>query len=253
VATQRGNQGRAFEGNRRINEWLADGCIGPVREVHVWSDRPTLAGRSPLYWAPGLERPTDTPLVSSVLDWDLWRGPAPWRPYHPAYVPFKWRGWWDFGSGGLGDMGIHNIAPVFSTLKLGAPSSVHASSTPVFPETLPAASIVHYEFPARGDLPTVKLQWYDGGIMPSRPEGLEDARELKLWDGMIFVGDQDKMSGCNLTVRDGVTRPFPGVKLVSQMLLDMVWDGTEQNCWKTHSCCRRRLVSSGIHLTVAQD
>jgi len=152
VATQMGNQGMAFEGNRFIQEWLADGAIGPVREVHVWSDRPTHRGRLPFWWPQGIERPGDTPAVPANLDWDLWLGPAPHRPYHPAYVPFKWRGWWDFGSGGLGDMGIHNLAPVFAALKLGAPTSVHASSTPVFPETVPLANIVHYQFPARGEL-----------------------------------------------------------------------------------------------------
>jgi predicted dehydrogenase len=193
VATQMGNQGMAFEGNRFINEWLADGCIGAVREVHVWSDRPTHGGKPELYWPQGIERPTDTPPVPATLDWDLWLGPAPFRPYHPAYVPFKWRGWWDFGSGGLGDMGIHNIAPVFSALKLGAPASVHASSTPVFPETVPSACTVHYDFPARGDMLPVKLHWYDGGIMPPRPEELAEGEELKRWDGCIFVGDKGKM------------------------------------------------------------
>jgi len=193
VATQMGNQGMAFEGNRFINEWLADGAIGQVREVHVWSDRPTHRGRLPFWWPQGIERPSDTPPVPDNLDWDLWLGPAPMRPYHPAYVPFKWRGWWDFGSGGLGDMGIHNLAPVFSALNLGAPTSVHASSTPVFPETVPLANVIHYEFPARGDLPPVKLHWYDGGMMPPRPEELEDERELNREDGIIFVGDKGRM------------------------------------------------------------
>ena len=194
VATQMGNQGMAFEGNRLINEWLADGAIGPVREVHVWSDRPTHRGKIPLWWPQGIERPQDTPAVPSTLDWDLWLGPAPWRPYHPVYVPFRWRGWWDFGSGGLGDMGIHNLAPVFSALKLGAPESVHASSTPVFKETIPLAAIVHYQFPARGALPPVKVHWYDGGLLPARPEELEeDERNLDREDGVIFVGDDGKM------------------------------------------------------------
>jgi predicted dehydrogenase len=121
VVTQMGNQGMAFEGNRLINEWLWDGAIGAVREVHVWSDRPTHRGKMPLWWAQGIERPKETPSIPETLDWDLWLGPAPFRPYHPAYVPFRWRGWWDFGTGGLGDMGIHNLAPVFSALKLGAP------------------------------------------------------------------------------------------------------------------------------------
>ncbi len=193
VATQMGNQGMAFEGNRLINEWLWDGAIGPVREVHVWSDRPTHRGKLPLWWAQGIERPTDTPPIPATLAWDLWLGPAPYRPYHPAYVPFRWRGWWDFGSGGLGDMGIHNLAPVFSALKLGAPQTIQASSTPVFPETVPVAAMVHYEFPARGDMPPVKLHWYDGGLLPERPAELEPNRELDPEDGILFVGDKGKM------------------------------------------------------------
>jgi predicted dehydrogenase len=191
VATQMGNQGMSFEGNRLINEWLWDGAIGPVREVHAWSDRPTHNGQ--LFWAQGVDRPKDTPPVPSTLNWDLWLGPAPYRPYHPAYVPFRWRGWWDFGSGGLGDMGIHNLAPVFSALKLTAPTSVHSSSTLFNNETLPLASTVHYDFPARGDMPPVKLNWYDGGILPPRPDELEDQRRLSREDGLIFVGDKGKM------------------------------------------------------------
>jgi predicted dehydrogenase len=191
VATQMGNQGMAFEGNRLINEWLWDGAIGPIREAHAWSDRPTHNGK--LFWAQGVDRPKDTPPVPATLDWDLWLGPAPYRPYHPAYVPFKWRGWWDFGSGGLGDMGIHNLAPVFSALKLTAPTSVHSSSTLFNNETLPLASTVHYDFPARGDMPPVKLHWYDGGMLPPRPDELEENRRLSREDGLIFVGDKGKM------------------------------------------------------------
>ena len=193
VATQMGNQGMAFEGNRLINEWLWDGAIGPVREVHVWSDRPTHRSKLPLFWPQGIERPTDTPPVPESLDWDLWLGPAPQRPYHPAYVPFKWRGWWDFGSGGLGDMGIHNIAPVFSALKLAAPASVSASSTAVFPDTVPLACLIHYEFPARGEMPPVKLHWYDGGLLPERPDELADGVALNPEDGVLFVGDKGKL------------------------------------------------------------
>jgi len=193
VATQMGNQGMAFEGNRLINEWIADGAIGPVHEVHVWSDRPTHRGKLPFWWPQGIERPKDTPPAPSTLDWDLWLGPAPWRPYHPAYVPFRWRGWWDFGSGGLGDMGIHNIAPVFSALNLGAPTAVLASSTPVFKESVPLACVVHYQFPARGPMPPVNLHWYDGGILPPRPDELEDDRDLDPEDGILFVGERGKM------------------------------------------------------------
>ncbi len=193
VATQMGNQGMAFEGNRLIKEWLADGAIGTVREVHVWSDRPTRLGTTELWWLQGIERPKETPPVPETLDWDLWLGPAPYRPYHPAYVPFAWRGWWDFGEGGLGDMGIHNIAPAFDALKLTAPTSVHASSTPVFPESLPVASIVHYEFPANGNRPPITLHWYDGGLLPPRPAELEDERQLPKEDGLLFIGDQGAM------------------------------------------------------------
>ena len=193
VATQMGNQGMAFEGNRLINEWIWDGALGHVREVHVWSDRPTHRGKLPMWWAQGIERPKETPPTPSSLDWELWLGPAPWRSYHPAYVPFVWRGWWDFGSGGLGDMGIHNLAPVFSALKLDAPTSLYASSTPVLTETVPVACTVHYQFPARGEMPPVKVHWYDGGILPPRPDELEDERDLDPEDGIIFVGDNGKM------------------------------------------------------------
>jgi len=146
-----------------------------------------------LFWAQGIERPEDTPPLPDTLDWDLWLGPAPYRPYNPAYVPFKWRGWWDFGSGGLGDMGIHNIAPVFSALKLGAPTAVDSSSTLVYKETLPLASTVHYEFPARDDMPPCRLHWYDGGLVPDRPEELDEGRELDREDGIIFVGEKGKI------------------------------------------------------------
>ena len=193
LATQMGNQGMAFDGNRLINEWLWDGAIGPVREVHVWSDRPTHRGKLPLWWAQGIERPKDTPPVPATLDWDLWLGPAPARPYHSAYAPFRWRGWWDFGTGGLGDMGIHNLAPVFSALKLGSPESISASSTPVFAETVPLAALVHYQFPARGEMPPVQVHWYDGGLLPERPAELEINRDLDPEDGILFVGDKGKM------------------------------------------------------------
>jgi len=186
-----GNQGMAFEGNRLIKEWIWDGAIGPVREVHVWTDRPTHEGK--LFWAQGVEPPSDTPPVPSTLDWDLWLGPARYRPYHPAYVPFVWRGWWDFGSGGLGDMGVHNLAPVFTALKLTTPISVESSSTLVYRESLPLASMVHYEFGPRGDMPAVKVHWYDGGLLPARPEELEADRELPKEDGLLFVGDKGKM------------------------------------------------------------
>lgn len=193
VATQMGNQGMEFEGNRLINEWITAGAIGTVREVHVWSDRPSTRGKLPLKWPQGTARPTDRHAVPPTLDWDLWLGPAPYRPYHPEWAKFKWRAWWDFGTGGLGDMGVHNLAPVFSALDLTAPTAVHASSTPVFPETCPLASCIHYDFPANGKRPPVKVHWYDGGLLPERPDELEDERTLNPEDGILFVGDGGKL------------------------------------------------------------
>jgi len=184
VSTQMSVQSDASEADRILCEWIWDGAIGPVREVHVWSNRPI--------WPQGIERPKGTPPVPEGLDWDMWLGPAPYRPYHPAYVPFKWRGWWDFGTGALGDMGCHTLAHISKALKLGHPTSIHASSTKLFPETAPSASMVHYDFPAREGMPAVKLTWYDGGLKPRRPEGLEDSRKLGA-EGLIFVGEQASM------------------------------------------------------------
>ena len=177
VATQMGNQGQASEQVRLLCETIWDGAIGQVREVHVWTDRP-LNGINNVYWPQGVDRPTDTPPVPETLDWDLWLGPAPQRPYHPAYLPFKWRGWWDFGTGALGDIGCHALDPVFRALKLGHPLSVEACCTLVNNETYPVASRITYEFPARGDLAPVTLHWYDGGMKPPRPQELEEGRRV---------------------------------------------------------------------------
>jgi len=182
VATQMGNQGHSDEGVRLICEWIWDGAIGPVREVNVWTNRPI--------WPQGIDRPKDKHDVPSTLDWDLWLGPAPERPYHPCYLPFNWRGWWDFGCGALGDMACHLLDPVFSALKLGYPTSVQACATKVNKETFPLASIVRYEFPARGDMPPVKLNWYDGGMKPPRPDELEPGRRMT---SVIFIGDKGKL------------------------------------------------------------
>ena len=167
-----GNQGHATEGARLTNEWIQAGVIGEVREVHVWSDR---AGR---LWKQGIGRPKETPPVPSTLDWDLWLGPVASRPYHPDYAPVSWRGWRDFGTGALGDMGCHIIDHPVWALGLGAPSSVQARTTiegsflegdkPNL-ETYPIASIITYEFPARGELPPLRMTWYEGGLMPPTP------------------------------------------------------------------------------------
>lgn len=196
VATQMGNQGQASEETRLMCEYIWDGAIGPVREVHVWTDRP-LRGLHDVYWPQGVDRPQETPPVPETLDWDLWLGPAPERPYHPAYLPFKWRGWWDFGTGALGDIGCHSIDPAFRALKLGHPTSVEAACTLVNKETYPVASTVHYQFPGRDDMPPVKLTWYDGGLRPPRPDEMDDGERFGT-GGILFVGDKGKMLGHRL-------------------------------------------------------
>lgn len=183
VVTQMGNQGHAGEGGRLINEWIWDGAIGEVREVHCWTNRPI--------WPQGIDAPQEIPSVPSTLNWDVWLGPARFRPYHPAYHPFKWRGFWDFGTGALGDMGAHILDHPFWALKLGHPTTVEASSTPFTKDSCPIAEIVTYKFPQRGDLPPVTLKWYDGGMMPPRPEGLESGRMMgDSGGGGIFIGSK---------------------------------------------------------------
>jgi len=191
VATQMGNQGQASEETRQLCELIWDNAIGPVREVHVWTDRPA-NGLFNEFWPQGVDRPMETRRVPDTLDWDLWLGPAPNRPYHPAYLPFRWRGWWDFGTGALGDIGCHACDPVFRALKLGHPISVEASSSRVNTETYPLASMVTYRFPARGEMPPVKLVWYDGGLRPPRPEELEPGEEMGA-NGHLFIGDGGKI------------------------------------------------------------
>lgn len=194
VATQMGNQGHASEGSRLTNEWIAAGIVGEVREVHCWSDR---AG---LLWKQGIGRPSDTPLVPKTLDWDLWLGPIAERPYHPAYCPHNWRGWRDFGTGALGDMGCHIIDHPVWALKLGAPTAVEATATldgsqidnkPNW-ETFPIAAMITYEFPARDNLPPVKMTWYDGGLMPPTPAEMPAGKRLP-GNGVLYIGSKGKM------------------------------------------------------------
>jgi predicted dehydrogenase len=183
VVTQMGNQGHSMEGARLINEWIWDGAIGNVREVHVWTNRPI--------WPQGIEAPKEIPSVPSTLDWNLWLGPAPFRPYHPAYCPFSWRGWWDFGTGALGDMGAHLMDQPYWALKLGYPISVQASSTVFTRDSYPLAEVVTYEFPARANMPPVKLTWYDGGLTPPRPPEMEQGRLMgDEGGGVLFMGDK---------------------------------------------------------------
>lgn len=190
VATQMGIQGHSGEGARLICEWIWAGAIGNVREVDAWC--------ALSYYPPGhagwsskwLRRPTDTPPVPAGLNWDLWIGPAPMRPYHPAYHPRVWRCWWDFGNGMMGDRGVHTLDPVVWALKLGPPESVEAGSLDLNPDTHPLATIVTFRFPARENLPPVKLTWYDG-LRPPRPPELEDGRTMGHPEGgVLFKGDK---------------------------------------------------------------
>ena len=191
VQTQMGNQGHSSDQIRRLREWVQAGAIGKVREVHAWSDRPV--GGNPWSDFPIMKRPEERPPIPDTLQWDLWLGPAEERPYHPIYCPMTWRGFWDFGTGALGDMGCHILDPAFWALDLRYPTSVQATTTHCDPqvsaETFPRASIVRYEFPARGDMPPLKLTWYDGRLKPPIPDDFEAGRKLDD-NGAILIGDK---------------------------------------------------------------
>ena len=218
LVTQMGNQGHSSEDARLVDEWVRAGIIGPVHEVHVWTNRPVV------YWPQGLPRPTGVPppevhgfgnpwtfrhvqdvLAAAMgsggappagLDWNMYLGPiAENVPYHAIYHPFNWRGWLAFGSGALGDMGAHLIDHPFSALGLTYPSSIEATSTPwgtmlEIPVSYPLSTCVHYQFAARGTQPPVKLSWFDGGIYPPRPDILPDDVELASEGGVIFIGEK---------------------------------------------------------------
>jgi predicted dehydrogenase len=196
VATQMGNQGNSGDGVRQVCEWIWNGEIGEVYEVHAWTDRPI--------WPQGLQRPTEKMTPPDTLNWDLFIGPAPMRPFHEIYTPWNWRGWWDFGTGAFGDMACHVLDPVYQSLKLGYPDKVNGSSTLMNTESAPQAETVVFNFPAREkmpkvEMPAVKIHWYDGGILPSRPDLLPEGENL-MCDGLggcIFVGSKDTLvTGC---------------------------------------------------------
>jgi len=176
VMTQMGTQLHATGEMKTFVEWVKAGVIGNIRKVDLWSGK---------NWGGG-ERPTDTPPVPPTLDWDLWLGPAPYRPYHPKYMPGEWRRWWDFGTGTLGDMGCHIIDPAWWVLDLKYPTSVEAQPGPFNKETYPEHTIVTWEFPARGDLPPVTVTWRDGKNEPPRPKDLEEARKMPDQGGLYY-------------------------------------------------------------------
>lgn len=190
TVTQMGIQGHSGEGIRLICEWIWDGAIGQVNEVDAWSSLTYYPWGHSWWSTTHSSPPTESVAVPAALDWELWLGPAPYRPYHPCYHPAKWRAWWDFGCGMLGDRGCHTLDPVFWALELGHPISVEASRTDFNEHTHPVASLVTYHFPARKDMPPLKMTWYDG-LQPPRPEELENGRRIgDVEGGVLFKGDK---------------------------------------------------------------
>jgi predicted dehydrogenase len=179
VATQMGTQIHATDNYRRVVELVQGGAVGPVTECHVWVERA---------WGGG-ERPRGSSPVPAYLNWDLWLGPAPERPFHTEYFPGpKWYKWWDFGGGTMSDLGSHYNDLPFWALKLHHPTTIEAEGPPVGRETAPAAMKVHYEFPARGRLPAVKMTWYQGATHPD----IDPSRNLPTgWQsGILFIGER---------------------------------------------------------------
>ena len=189
LATQMGNQGHAEEGYRLLCEWIWDGAIGDVREAHAWTDRP--AG----WWPQGVDRPKAQP-VPARLDWDLWLGPAPQRPYASGYHPSRWRGWFDFGTGALGDMGCHIMDGAFWALKLVSPERVSVESSDHNGDSYPAWSVVTWHFGPRDKMPACKLVWHEAKRLPPpelahlRPKGGGRPAEKYPDNGSLFVGDK---------------------------------------------------------------
>jgi predicted dehydrogenase len=208
VATQMSVQSTSTDPAVTTEEWVKSGVIGHVREVHVWTDRPV--------WPQGLVRPAGKSSIPESLNWDLWLGPASARPYNPVYHPFNFRGWYDFGTGALGDMACHAFHIIVKALDLGVPLSVNADRTVIrevlragdkpdpdwtrskvgdYPETFPSSSMVTWDFAARGALPSVRMIWYDGGLRPPRPRDLAPDRNMGA-HGLMFVGEKGTlMSG----------------------------------------------------------
>jgi predicted dehydrogenase len=211
VATQMGNQGHSMDEARTAVEYVWAGAIGDVREVHIWTNRPLG------FWPQGVPRPepmkvaadtlrwngagVNTRLAAALagdypvpegLDWNLFLGVAPQIAYHPIYHPFNWRGWTDWGVGAIGDMGAHLIDHSMWALDLGLPTTVETISTPFNGASYPNATMTFYEFPARGKMPPVKLTWYDGGLLPNRPEELGE-EQLNKGGGAMLIGSKGKL------------------------------------------------------------
>jgi len=192
VATSLTVNNPSTDATKLISEWIADGAIGNVREVHNWSSRP--------FWPQGIERPKEAQPIPEGLDWDMWLGPAPERAFNHAYLPFVWRGWYDFGCGSFGDMGCYSFAGVFKILGLTPPTRVQASSSESYAETFPKASMVTLDYPANGNRQALRMTWYDGGLRPPRPAGLSE-KDQQLFtggeehEGIMYVGDKGLLIG----------------------------------------------------------
>jgi predicted dehydrogenase len=191
VATQTGNQGRSGEGHRQTIEWLKDGAIGAVREVHAWSGGP----RSATSQSPRPQGPASKP---AGLNWDLWLGPRAERPYNGSFAPFVWRNWWDFGGGTLPDMGLHNFDPAFNALALDTPVAIQAACSDIDPERSVGAHLVTWQFAATADRGALPVYWYDNGLMPAVPPGVDpdDPRQRlgEAGNGLLIVGDKGALT-----------------------------------------------------------
>ena len=209
-ATQMGNQGHAMDTTRVLREWIESGVIGTVQRVEFFTNRPI--------WPQGVNRPTEMHNVPPTLDWNLWLGPAPERPYHPSYAPFNWRGWWDFGTGAMGDMACHLMDASFWILDLKYPSRVIPESTSLFAETAPKSSRITYEFPARNGRPAVTVVWRDGSMFPPRPEewGAERPWPYDPEGGQLWVGDKGSLIAGTYGADPQLCDPVKNAELMSK-------------------------------------
>lgn len=235
VVSQMGNQGASGDGTWQIKNWIDKGLIGEVTKVHCWTNRPI--------WPQGIATPSGSNTVPDTLDWDLWLGPAPYRDYSPAYLPFRWRGWWDFGTGALGDMACHIVDPVFRALKLESPTAVEASVVSVFTgdfveadfsDSCPPASKVVFDYPQRGDgYPALKLIWYDGGILPDRPDELGPDDAMGSFDGgVIFEGTEGKIM-CEVYGENPTLLPKSRMKEVNPEMVKSPYTEGHYKSWIT--------------------
>ncbi len=204
VVTQMGNQSHATDRLRKVVEIVRSGLLGPIHQVVCWSNKQFSGG----------DRPRETPPVPDTLDWDLWLGPAPERPYHPTYVPHYWRGWWDFGSGNFGDMGCHIIDAPYWALELDYPATILAGGPPPHAESSPTSLVVRYQFPARGDQPPVMLTWYDGEWAP--PYEMVDDVPLPA-QGSLIMGETGQLLFPHIS---GAIRLFPQERFADVKLPD---------------------------------